>query len=224
MNHGHTQTYKTHHNPNLGEATTFPLIIFYVISHGGYIYPNVIFPRVPKLGVPKFPKLGLQPLWRPITSYASFRLRWSLKKCYSISQKNSNDVWHATWTHVIQGNSQLLVVKNQFDTLIPGPSFYHNLCLKHSNESCKLILNIYILKTFPWYKELFNPMGFDPPNLSLKIWESIETPTPKVGVHLGVCGLIPYNSLTLPRVWMWLLGCIFGPHFSMPLPWSQAQS
>ncbi len=29
-------------------------------------------------------------------------------------------------------------------------------------------------------------MGFDPYDCSLKIWESIGSPTPKVGVHLGV--------------------------------------
>jgi len=29
-------------------------------------------------------------------------------------------------------------------------------------------------------------MGFDPCNFFLKIWESIGTPTPKVGTHLGV--------------------------------------
>jgi hypothetical protein len=29
-------------------------------------------------------------------------------------------------------------------------------------------------------------MGFDPCNCFLKIQESIETPTPKVGAHLGV--------------------------------------
>jgi hypothetical protein len=34
MNHGHIQIHKTHHNPNLGEAITFPIIIFYVIRHG----------------------------------------------------------------------------------------------------------------------------------------------------------------------------------------------
>jgi hypothetical protein len=36
-NHMHTQIHKIHHGPNLGEATTFPLIIFYVINHEGYI-------------------------------------------------------------------------------------------------------------------------------------------------------------------------------------------
>jgi hypothetical protein len=33
----HTHTHKTHHSLDLGETTTFPLIVFFVISHGGYI-------------------------------------------------------------------------------------------------------------------------------------------------------------------------------------------
>ncbi len=41
-------------------------------------------------------------------------------------------------------------------------------------------------------------MGFDPCNLSLNIWESIGTPTPKVGVPLGVWGFIPSHFLALP--------------------------
>jgi len=38
MNHEHTQTHKSHktcHSLDLGEATIFPLIIFFVICHGG---------------------------------------------------------------------------------------------------------------------------------------------------------------------------------------------
>jgi hypothetical protein len=35
-------------------------------------------------------------------------------------------------------------------------------------------------------KELFNLLGVDPCNHSLKIQKSIETPTPKVGAPLGV--------------------------------------
>jgi hypothetical protein len=31
--HEQTRTHKTHHNPNLGEATTFPLIVFSMPSH-----------------------------------------------------------------------------------------------------------------------------------------------------------------------------------------------
>jgi hypothetical protein len=44
-------------------------------------------------------------------------------------------------------------------------------------------------------------MGFDPWNCSTKIWESIRTPTPKVGAHLGVWRFIPSHSPTLPRAW-----------------------
>jgi len=44
-------------------------------------------------------------------------------------------------------------------------------------------------------------MGFDPYNHSLKIWKSIGTPTPKVGVHLGVWCFIPSHSPTLLGTW-----------------------
>jgi hypothetical protein len=59
-------------------------------------------------------------------------------------------------------------------------------------------------------------MGFDPCNRSLKIQESIGTPTPTVGVHLGVCR---FNYPTLPYSqppgsmkcdsWASLLACAF---------------
>jgi hypothetical protein len=95
-------------------------------------------------------------------------------------------MWHVTYAQVNHGDSQLLMVKRQIDTLILDLSFDHNLCFKYSNDSYELILNIYVSKSFQWYKEIFNPIGFDPCNLSLKIWESIGTPTPKVGAHLRV--------------------------------------
>jgi hypothetical protein len=34
MSHGHTWIHKTHHNLDLREATTFFLIVFFMISHG----------------------------------------------------------------------------------------------------------------------------------------------------------------------------------------------
>jgi hypothetical protein len=36
MNHGHTQTLKIHRGLDLGEATTFPLIVLFMINHRGY--------------------------------------------------------------------------------------------------------------------------------------------------------------------------------------------
>jgi hypothetical protein len=50
-------------------------------------------------------------------------------------------------------------------------------------------------------------MGHASPwNCSLKIWESMGSPTPKVGVHLGVWGFIPSHSPTLLEAWNVILG------------------
>jgi hypothetical protein len=51
-NHGHTHAHKIHHGPNLGEATTFPLLIFYVFDHGAYTQ-NVILSPDTQVGSPK---------------------------------------------------------------------------------------------------------------------------------------------------------------------------
>jgi hypothetical protein len=61
MNHGHTWIHKTHHDPNLKEATSFPLIILFVISHGGYIQMSFC-PNTLKLKFSKFSKLGFMAL------------------------------------------------------------------------------------------------------------------------------------------------------------------
>jgi hypothetical protein len=45
-NHGQTQTHKTHHNPDLGEGTTFPLIVYSVLSHGTSTQMS-FYPRTP---------------------------------------------------------------------------------------------------------------------------------------------------------------------------------
>jgi hypothetical protein len=101
-------------------------------------------------------------------------------------------MWHATYTR--GGDSQLLVVESQIANLTLDFSFGHNLSFRCPNGSCVPILDIYVPKDFQLYKEILNPMGFDPCNRFLKIRESIESPTPKVGVHLGVWR---FNSHTL---------------------------
>ncbi len=97
-----------------------------------------------------------------------------------------NNMWHATYTQGNWVDSRLLVVGSQIVNLAPGLSFGHNLCFKCPNGSCEPILDIQVSITFQWYKELFNAMGFDPCNCSLKIRESTRTPTPKMGTHLGM--------------------------------------
>jgi hypothetical protein len=93
---------------------------------------------------------------------------------------------YATYTEGKQGDSRLLVVGSQIGNLILGLSFGHNLCFKYPNGLCEPILDIYFPRAFQYYKELFIPMSFVTYNRPLKIWKSIETPTPKVRTHLGV--------------------------------------
>jgi len=92
---------------------------------------------------------------------------------------------HTTYTRENQGDSWLLVVESQIVKLTPGPSFGHKLCFRCPNGSWKTILDIYVLRAFQWYKELFNPLSFSPCNCSVKIHESIGTPTPKVEPPFG---------------------------------------
>jgi len=158
---------------------------------------------VPKLSNGSFeiPKIGTPTTLEAITLCVDLRLKWGLKQRCSPHWELSNEIWHATYTQEKQGDSQLLVVENQIGNLTPGPSFGHNLCFNFSNGSCEPILDIYVPKAFQWYEELFNPMGFDPGSHNLKIWESIGTLTPEVGVHLRVWKFIPSHSPTLPRAW-----------------------
>ncbi len=66
-----------------------------------------------------FSKLGLSWLWRLIISYVDLQLKWGLKQSCNPCQKLFNDMWHIACTQVIQGDYQLLVVRNQISTLIP---------------------------------------------------------------------------------------------------------
>jgi hypothetical protein len=127
-------------------------------------------------------------------------------------------MWHTTCTQVNQGNSWLLVVKNQIHNLTTNFSFSHNLFLNYPNGSCELILNIYVPRTFPCYKELFNPMSFDPCNRSFKIWSVHLNSNSQSGSSLGnVKGSFPHTFLHSRKHEMWLPGFTLGPHtFASP--------
>jgi hypothetical protein len=140
-NYGQTQIHETHHGLDLGEATTFPLIVLFMTGHGAYTQMSFC-PRTPKLGILKFSKLGLLQLWRAITSCANLWLKWGLKQSCIPCRKLSNGIWHATCIQVNEGNYRLLAVRSQIGTLTSDPSFNHNLCFKHLNGSCELILDI----------------------------------------------------------------------------------
>jgi hypothetical protein len=151
------------------------------------------------MGVPKFPKLGVLQLCGPITLCANLRLRWGLKQSCSLRQELFNEMWNVTYTQGNWVDSRLLVVGSQIGNLTLDLSFGHNLCFKCPNGSCELILDMYVSIFFQWYKKLFNSMGFDPCNCSLKIWESIGSPTSKVGAHLWVWGFLLSHFPALPR-------------------------
>jgi hypothetical protein len=97
----------------------------------------------------------------------------------------------------ITTDSRLFVVRSQTGNSTPGPSFGHNLCFRCPNEQCEPILDIYAPRAFQWYKERHSTLRFDPCNRSLKFRKSTGTPSPKVGVALGVWVFIPSHSLTL---------------------------
>jgi hypothetical protein len=59
---------------DLREPPSSPLIIFFVISHKGYTQMSFCL-ETPKLGVPKFPKLGLVGLWKAINSLINLLLK-----------------------------------------------------------------------------------------------------------------------------------------------------
>jgi hypothetical protein len=154
------------------------------------------------MGVPKSPTLRLLQLWILITLCADLQLQWGINKKCSPGQTLSNGMLHVTWTQGNLVDSRLLVIGSQIANLTPDSSFGHILCFRCPNESCEPILDIYVSIAFQWYKKLFNAMGFDPWNCALKIQKSTRTPTPKVGVPLGVWGSIPSLSCP-PRLPSW---------------------
>jgi hypothetical protein len=146
--HEQTQIHKTHHGMDLGEATTFPFIIFYMPDHRAYTQMSFCF-GTPKLGVSKFPKLGLLRLWKPITFCEDLQLRWGLTQSCSPCQELSNDMWHATCTKINYDDSWLLVVGNQISNLTPGPSFGHKLYFKYPKWVIRSHFKNLRLKNFP---------------------------------------------------------------------------
>ncbi len=158
-NYENTQIHKTHHDSNLGEATTFPFTVFSMIGHKACTQMS-FFSRLSSWES-RNSRHWLLPLWRPITSCVDLQLRQDLKQNCSPRWEIFNNMCHVTCTHMIKGDRKLLVVRNQIDILILDLYFNHNLCCKYSNGSCQPILDIYVLRNFQWYKEVFNPMNFD---------------------------------------------------------------
>jgi hypothetical protein len=115
-------------------------------------HPNGFLSRDSQGGVPKLFEFGLPGLCNVITLFLDLQLRWGLKQTCSSPREISNSVLHSTYTHQGRVDSQLLMVENQTTSLIPNPSFCHNLCCRCPNGPCKAIFGIYTLISFQWYK------------------------------------------------------------------------
>jgi hypothetical protein len=164
------------------------------------------------VGVPKSPKLGLLRLWSPIILRVDLGSRCGLKKSCSPCRELSNGMSHAIYRQVNWVDSRLFLVRSQTGNLTPGPSFGHNLCFRCPNEQCEPILDIYVSGAFQWYKERHKLLNFDPWNRSLKFQEFTGTPSPKVGVALGMWGFTPSHFPTLPGVCDVTPGLSLSPH------------
>jgi hypothetical protein len=119
---------------------------------------------------------------------------------------------HVVYRQVNWVDSQLFLVRSQIGNLTPIPSFGNNLCFRYLNEQCKPISDIYVPRAFQWYKKRYKPLSFDPWNCFMKFRESTETPSPKVGVALGVWGFTPSHFLTLSGVCDVTHRLSLGPH------------
>jgi len=155
-------------------------------------HPNGFLSWDSQVRVPKLPKLRLPRLWKPITLCVNLRLWWGLKKHYSPCRAFFNGMCHVTYTHINYVDSRLLVVGSQIANLTSDLFFSHNLCFKCPNGWYEPILDIFVSIAFQWYKEIFEPLGFDPCNHSLNIRESTGTPTP----NMRALGSVRVFSLT----------------------------
>jgi hypothetical protein len=139
--HEQTRTHKTHHGPNLGEATTFPLILHSVASHGTSIQ-MAFCPGTPKWESQNSQTWDSHDFGGPYLFFANLRLRWSMKQSCSPCRELSNSMWHTNCTQGNRGNSWLLVVGSQIANSTVGLSFGHNLCFRCPNGSCEPISDI----------------------------------------------------------------------------------
>jgi len=132
-------------------------------------------------------------------------------------------MWHTTCTQENWSDSRLLVVGSQIANLTFSPFFDHKLCFRYPNGSCEPIFDIYVPRTFHWYNELFNSMGFDfaitisrfgiPSGLQLPRWEL----TWECG------GSFPHTLSHSHEHEIWLPGFTLGLHLHKSLPWSRTQ-
>jgi hypothetical protein len=107
-----TLDHKTHHDPDSGEAITFPHIVFSATLRGDYIQ-MALFPWTPKLESRNCPEIvpgGVLGLWTLITPDCQVRSRRGLNQTCSPCRDLSNDVSHSQFGGREEVDSRLLMV------------------------------------------------------------------------------------------------------------------
>jgi len=106
------------------------------------LHPNGFFSRDSQVGVPKLSWVRVPGLWTAITPRPKLGLGRALNQSCSSRRELSNAWLHSLrrcWEDV---DSRLFVVGSQTASLIPNPSFAHNLGCKSPNGQCEAILDI----------------------------------------------------------------------------------
>ncbi len=142
-----TRTHKTHHGPDLEEAITFPLIVYFAPLHRAYIQ-MAFLSRDSRVGVPKLRQPGLPQFWSPITLRANLGSRCDLKQSCSSHRELSNGMSHVVYRQVNRVDSLLFLARSQTGSLTPDLFWGHNLCFRCPNEQCEPILDMYIPRAF----------------------------------------------------------------------------
>ncbi len=183
--------------PGLGGSHHLPPYSILCISRRRW-HPNGYFSRDSRVGVPKLSRARVLELWTPISPDCRVRSQLGLKQSCSSHRELFNAVLHSQIGYREEVDSRLLVVGSQTVNLTLDLSFGHNLCFRCPNEQCEPILDIYVPRAFQWHQERNNSLRFDPSTRPLKFRESTGTPSPKMGVALGVWVFTPSHSLALP--------------------------
>jgi len=100
--------------------------------------------------------------------------RFSKAKFMSLKRTCQQHISHSNWNDVITLDSRanVLMVRNQTTNLICD--HYYNSCFNFSNEECDPTLNIYISKTFQWFKKWSICTRCGAPNIISKSWNIVE--------------------------------------------------
>jgi len=137
-------------------------------------------------------------------------------KCVYNQSKNCECV------HIVE--LVVIIKRNNFvgiDNLTLDPFFGHNLCFKYPNGSCKPILNIYISRTFQWFKELFKSMSLTPIISLWRFKSPLGLQFPKWDLIWKCVGSFLHILLHSQEHEMWLPNFILGQHLCKPFFWLQ---